>query len=80
MVNTYGTGRLTDGALSALVRDVFPLSPKGMIGHLHLHLHLHQPIYRKTAAYGHFGRPGFSWENVDAAEARLARAAKFERC
>ena len=72
MVNTYGTGRLADGALSALVRDVFPLSPKGMIDHLKLR----EPVYRKTAAYGHFGRPGFNWENVDATEALLARARK----
>lgn len=60
MVNTYGTGKLPDGALSELVRKVFPLSPKGIIDHLKLR----EPIYRKTAAYGHFGRPaspGKSW-------------------
>ncbi|MGO9383455.1 MAG: methionine adenosyltransferase [Mycobacterium sp.] len=72
MVNTFGTSGLADGALSALVRDVFPLSPKGMIDHLKLR----EPIYRKTAAYGHFGRPGFSWENVDATEVLLAGARK----
>jgi S-adenosylmethionine synthetase len=75
MVNTYGTGRLADSALSALVRDVFPLSPKGMIDHLKLR----EPVYRKTAAYGHFGRPGFSWENADATEALLDKSTKFER-
>jgi len=72
MVNTYETGGLADGALAALVRDVFPLSPKGMIDHLKLR----EPVYRKTAAYGHFGRPGFSWENVDATEELLAKARK----
>ncbi|HEY9646636.1 MAG TPA: methionine adenosyltransferase [Chroococcidiopsis sp.] len=70
MVNTYGTGTLSDRALSALVRQVFPLSPKGIIDHLHLR----QPIYRKTAAYGHFGRPEFSWEQLDATDELLAKA------
>jgi S-adenosylmethionine synthetase len=74
MVNTYGSGRIADSALSALVRNVFPLSPKGMIDHLKLR----EPVYRKTAAYGHFGRPGFSWENVDATEALLDKSTKFE--
>ncbi len=69
-VKPYGTGRLADSALAALVRDVFPLSPQGMIDHLKLR----EPVYRKTAAYGHFGRLGFSWENVDATETLLARA------
>jgi len=72
MVNTFGAGGLADGTLSALVRDVFPLSPKGMIDHLKLR----EPVYRTTAAYGHFGRPGFSWEDVDAAEALVAAARK----
>jgi S-adenosylmethionine synthetase len=70
MVNTYGTGTLSDSALAALVRRVFPLSPRGIIDHLKLR----QPIYRKTAAYGHFGRPEFTWERLDAIDELLAQA------
>ena len=70
MVNTYGTGKLSEDALSAVVRKVFPLTPKGMIDHLHLR----RPIYRRTAAYGHFGRAEFPWERVDAVDELLARA------
>jgi len=72
MVNTYGTGKLSDEALSKLVRQVFPLSPGGIIDHLKLR----QPVYRKTAAYGHFGRKEFAWERVDAMEELLAKAKK----
>jgi S-adenosylmethionine synthetase len=70
MVNTYGTGKLSDEALSKIVRQVFPLSPHGIIDHLKLR----QPVYRKTAAYGHFGRKEFAWERVDATEELLAKA------
>lgn len=70
MANTYGTGTLLDEALSALVRDVFPLSPGGIIDHLRLR----EPVYLKTAAYGHFGRSDFTWERVDATDELLARA------
>lgn len=70
MVNTYGTGKLSDEALAKLVRRVFPLSPKGIIDHLDLR----KPMYRKTAAYGHFGRKAFAWERVDATEELLAKA------
>ena len=73
MVNTYGTGRIADEALATLVRKVFPLSPKGMIDHLKLR----EPIYLKTAAYGHFGRREFPWERVDATEQLLASARKM---
>ncbi|MDD5412609.1 MAG: methionine adenosyltransferase [Methylobacter sp.] len=72
MVNTYGTGKLSENAFSALVRKVFPLSPKGMIDHLKLRT----PIYTKTAAYGHFGRPEFAWERLDATDELLAKAKK----
>lgn len=68
MVNTFGTGGLPDKALAALVRDVFPLSPAGMINHLRLR----EPIYLKTAAYGHFGRPEFRWEATDAVDELLS--------
>ena len=69
MVNSYGTGKISDIALSKLVRQVFPLSPHGIIDHLKLR----QPIYRKTAAYGHFGRKEFTWEQVDATDELLAK-------
>jgi len=67
MVNTFGTGTVEDERLVELVRDLFPLTPKGMIDHLKLR----QPIYRKTAAFGHFGRTeaSFTWEHTDKAEA-----------
>jgi S-adenosylmethionine synthetase len=70
MVNTYGTGKLADEVLAKLVRKVFPLSPHGIIDHLKLR----QPVYRNTAAYGHFGRSEFMWEKVDATEELLAGA------
>ncbi len=72
MVNTYGTGRLADDVLAKLVRKVFPLSPHGIIDHLKLR----EPVYRNTAAYGHFGRSEFAWEKVDATEELLASASK----
>jgi len=66
-VNTEGSGRISDGALSKLVRDNFELTPRGIIESLNLR----RPIYKATAAYGHFGRSedGFSWEKTDKAEA-----------
>jgi S-adenosylmethionine synthetase len=63
-VDTFGTGRVSDTRLSELVQAHFDLRPKGLIAMLDL---LH-PIYRKTAAYGHFGREEFPWERVDKAE------------
>jgi S-adenosylmethionine synthetase len=73
MINTYGTGRSSDTELASLVRKVFPLSPKGMIDHLRLK----QPIFCKSAVYGHFGRDDidFSWERVDAIDELRAKAA-----
>ena len=67
MVHTFGTGTLEEERLVELVRELFPLTPKGMIEHLKLR----QPIYRKTAAFGHFGRTesSFTWEAADKAEA-----------
>ena len=63
LVNTHGTGRVPESLLEKAVREVFPLTPKGMIEHLNLR----RPIYKKTAAYGHFGRsePEFTWEKTD---------------
>ncbi len=69
---SYGTETIPDEALSALVRDVFPLSPGGIIDHLRLR----EPIYLKTAAYGHFGREEFAWERVDATEELLTAVKK----
>ena len=61
-VETEGTGSISDRALEVLIRSSFPLTPKGIIEHLDLR----RPIYRKTAAYGHFGRelPEFTWEST----------------
>jgi S-adenosylmethionine synthetase len=61
MVDTYGTGKVSDERLSACVREIFPTKPAQLISHLNLL----RPIYGKTAAYGHFGRDGFPWETVD---------------
>jgi len=65
MVETFGTGQLPEAEISRLVRDNFPLTPKGIIEYLDLR----RPIYRPTAAFGHFGRtePEFTWESTDAA-------------
>jgi S-adenosylmethionine synthetase len=67
LLDTGGTGRVSEGNLSTLVRELFQLTPKGIIETLNLR----QPIYRKTAAYGHFGRAeeGFTWEATDKAQA-----------
>ncbi len=69
-VDTEGTGRVDDQRLCELVREFFPLTPRGIIDYLDLR----RPIYRRTAAGGHFGRDGFSWEQTDRAAA-LAEAA-----
>ncbi len=70
-VDTFGTGQVSDEAIVRAVREVFSCTPKAMIEALDLR----KPIYRATAAYGHFGRPEFSWEKTDKIEA-LRRAAK----
>lgn len=74
MVNTFSTGKMSDDSLCNLVRNTFPLTPKGMIQHLDLL----RPVYRETAAYGHFGRndTAFAWERVDATDELLAKAKK----
>ena len=66
MVNTFGTGKVEDARLAEIVRETFSLTPAGMIKSLNLR----QPIYQKTAAFGHFGRsePSFTWEAADKAE------------
>jgi S-adenosylmethionine synthetase len=72
LVDTSGTGRVSEDSLSNLVREHFELTPHGIIRSLNLRT----PIYRKTAAYGHFGRQleGFTWEATDKAE-KLREAA-----
>ncbi|MBI1976965.1 MAG: methionine adenosyltransferase [Candidatus Omnitrophica bacterium] len=66
MVNTDGTGKVSDEKLTKLIRENFDLTPNGIIKDLKLR----RPIYLKTACYGHFGREeeGFSWEEVDKAK------------
>ncbi len=65
-VNTFGTGKVSDDDLIKLIRENFDLTPKGIIESLDLR----RPIYRQTAAYGHFGRelPAFTWERTDKAD------------
>ncbi len=72
MVQTYGTGKVSDERLMQLVREHFDLRPKGIVKMLDLL----RPIYAKTAAYGHFGRdePEFTWEATDRAAALRAAA------
>lgn len=73
MVETFGTGKVANELLVSLVREFFDLRPYGLIKMLDLI----QPIYRETAAYGHFGREQFPWEKVDrAAELRVAAGLK----
>jgi S-adenosylmethionine synthetase len=72
MVNSFGSGVLSEERLAALVREVFDLRPKAIIDQLELK----KPIYKATAAYGHFGRslPGFTWERTDKVEALRQKA------
>lgn len=70
MVETFGTGKVSNEILVKLVREFFDLRPYGLIKMLNLI----QPIYRQTAAYGHFGREQFPWEKVDRAEELRAAA------
>ncbi len=65
LVDTFGTGKIDDGKITALVRENFDCKPAGLIATLDLL----RPIYRETAAYGHFGREQFSWEKTDKADA-----------
>ena len=67
LVETFGTGAVDSATLQKLVRENFKLTPKGIIESLNLR----RPIYRKTAAYGHFGRADadFTWEATDKAQA-----------
>ena len=71
-VDTFGTAKIDEERIAGLIRDHFPLKPRGIIEHLDLL----KPIYKKTAAYGHFGREdaGFRWEQIDMASTLRAQA------
>lgn len=73
MVDTFGTGTIPEERITPLVRENFSLTPKAIIETLNLR----RPVYKATAAYGHFGRtgPGFTWERTDRAEALRKAAA-----
>ncbi len=82
LIDTFGSGKLNGQDLERMIRDVFDLRPKGIIDSLSLK----RPIFKATAAYGHFGRPAgsdgtFSWEKTDRAEslARRAQSAVISR-
>ena len=68
MIDTFGTEKVKVSKIEAAVKKVFDCTPAG----ISKTLNLKQPIYRKTASYGHFGREGFPWENTDKAEALKA--------
>jgi S-adenosylmethionine synthetase len=70
-INTHGTGKITDQKLQRLLWENFDLTPRGIIEQLKLR----RPIYKQTAAYGHFGRDSFTWEDTDKASL-LAEKAK----
>jgi len=65
MVNTFGTGAVPEAQIEKMVKEIFDLTPAGIVKALDLK----KPIYQKTASYGHFGRDIFSWEKTDKAEA-----------
>jgi S-adenosylmethionine synthetase len=72
MTDTSGTGTISNSQITELVRALFKLTPTGIIETLDLR----RPIYRETAAYGHFGRtgPGFTWERTNKADALRVEA------
>ena len=69
-VDTYGTGKASDEKLTQLLRDTFDMTPAGIIHTLDLR----KPIYADTAARGHFGTQGKTWEKTDKAELLRSRA------
>ncbi|MDY3939785.1 MAG: methionine adenosyltransferase domain-containing protein, partial [Spirochaetia bacterium] len=69
MIDTFGTAAVEESKLTALVQDMFDLSPAGIIKTLDLR----RPIYKQTTFYGHFGKPGLPWEKTDKA-AEIAKA------
>ena len=75
LVDTHGTGSVADEQLEAAVRAVFDLTPRGIIETLGLR----RPIYRQTAAYGHFGRSEFSWEQMDVVQRLGEQLSKYNK-
>lgn len=73
LINTFGTGKLQDTDIVQLVQSNFTLTPEGII---RFH-NLRRPIYQKTAAYGHFGRPGFPWEKLNKVTQLKKEAKKY---
>jgi S-adenosylmethionine synthetase len=71
MADTFGTGTIPNSQITELIRANFKLTPKGIIEALDLR----RPVYRPTAAYGHFGRTGFTWERTDKADLLRKEAA-----
>jgi len=71
-VNLFGTGKIDEMKITAMIRQIFPLKP----GDILKHLDLRRPIYSKTASYGHFGRDEFPWEKIDKVKELQALAAK----
>ena len=74
-VDTFGTGKISNNDMEKLIAETFDMRPKAIIDKLGLQ----SPIYRQTAAYGHFGRQGFPWEKTDMVEALLANAQKYTK-
>jgi S-adenosylmethionine synthetase len=72
-VDTNGTAKIPEAKIAELVRELFPMTPRGIISELKLR----RPIYRKTAAGGHFGRndPDFTWEDVSVKAPQLRKKA-----
>ncbi|MFC2061466.1 methionine adenosyltransferase [Elusimicrobiota bacterium] len=73
-VDTFGTNKIAEEKIEELIKQEFPLKPKDIIEQLDLK----KPVYRKTAAYGHFGRDIFTWEKTDRADILKEKAGKFE--
>ena len=75
MVETFGTGKVPNSKLEQMIRKHFDFTPSGIIKYLDLR----RPFYRKTAAYGHFGRnePEFTWEHTNSADVLRSAAAKL---
>ena len=74
-VDTFGTGKISNNDMEKLIAETFDMRPKAIIDKLGLQ----NPIYRQTAAYGHFGRQGFPWEQTDMVDALKANAQKYTK-
>ena len=74
-VDTFGTGKISNNDMEKLIAETFDMRPKAIIDKLGLQ----SPIYRQTAAYGHFGRQGFPWEQTDMVDALKVNAQKYTK-